>query len=203
MSICQYFKCKKSCSPDRIYCSEHYEIAQLETQMLTLNIIERYHYPLKFLSSIEIKELIGEQAVSYLQEWSHTLINVNLDYYTEMKCPLKLPDKIVEYRFNKAVKGSLVAEGHSELDVIFRDIGVDVKGVSLGTGKRTSGETSLIQNFGSSGVTLDLEFKEKKYDDLVYNWTSLWRDKLEEEKSNTQLITCIMYFLFSYLEKLG
>jgi hypothetical protein len=95
-----------------------------------------------------------------------------------------------------------VGAGSYPIDILKpNEWGADVKMLSCKVDKNSnltngdSGETSLAQKFKGTGISLDDMFKQEQYQEIIDGWTSIWRDKLIDVKSEKS-IDRVYYFFF-------
>ena len=94
-----------------------------------------------------------------------------------------------------------VGAGSYPIDILkANEWGADVKMLSCKVDKNDnltngdSGETSLAQKFKGTGISLDDMFKQEQYQEIIDGWTSIWKDKLVNVKSDKNIGN--VYFFF-------
>jgi len=95
--------------------------------------------------------------------------------------------KVIQYFMNT----SLFAQPEWGADVKMLSCKVD-KNDNLTNGD--SGETSLAQKFVGTGISLDDMFKNEQYQEIIDGWSSIWKDKLVNVKTNKSIDN--IYFFF-------
>ena len=106
-------------------------------------------------------------------------------YIRKNRCPF-IEDEFSEDFTAKASGGCEIGAGHCGMDVKTKnDEGIDAMCVIMN--KDISNEKSIIQNFASSGSSLDILFKEKRDDEAVGLFMNDYKKKLEKVKENKNL----------------
>lgn len=125
------------------------------------------HQKLKVCNPCSIPHIFQiENIRSYIQ--TDYLTPGRIEYYESTSTSnYTLEDGFMEYIVAKSIGGKRVGEGHSPIDVIneLHQIGIDV--VCLNCNGNKTNEKSIMQNFNSSGETLDILFHEEKYQDAI------------------------------------
>jgi hypothetical protein len=107
-------------------------------------------------------------------------------YYREKKRSPFVEDEFSEYFTAKSTGGSEIGGGSCAMDVQTKNNeGIDAMCVIMN--KYFSNEKSLIQNFSSSGVDLDILFKDKKDTEAVKLYGDQYLKKLQDVKKEKNL----------------
>ena len=93
---------------------------------------------------------------------------------------LKLEDGFMEFVTAECINGKRVGEGHSPMDVVKDEKGIDVFCVCL-NGNETN-EKSLTQNFAKTSKELEKLFKQKKSKKAIELYKKIWYTKLCEAR---------------------
>lgn len=107
-------------------------------------------------------------------------------FYKQKKRSPFIEDEFSEYFTALASDGFEIGGGNCGTDIKTKNNeGIDVMCVILN--RNLSNEKSLIQNFASSGLDLDLLFKEKKDNEAVKLFMNDYKQKLENTKEKKNL----------------
>ena len=114
-------------------------------------------------------------------------IDSNMEYYNDINSNYNISNpKKAEWIIHKSINGSeLVGNGNTNIDVSYKNVGIDVGVLSL-NGKKTN-EKSIMQNF--SCTNLDEKFVKDKCSEAVDFFKNNLINKYEKEKK-------YYYFLF-------
>jgi hypothetical protein len=142
------------------------------------------------LNSVNIKSIDIPIDLNILMENVKKDIESNKEYYDDISANYIISNpKKAEWILHKSIKDSkLVGNGNTNIDVKYKDKGIDVGVITL-NGKKTN-EKSIIQNF--SCKNLDEKFTENKCSEAV----DIFKDKLKEKYTSDKSILDHYYALF-------
>lgn len=133
------------------------------------------------LEPCDIKELdIDPQKLARCLKEDY-ITNGRMEYYkSTSRENINLENGIMEFITAKCINGERVGEGHSPIDILKNDKGIDVLCVCL-NGKQTN-EKSIMQNFRKCGNNLDILFDTCKYQEALSLFTKEFYKKLLNAK---------------------
>ena len=157
---------------------------------------------LKPLSKEELNNFFSEHSLKVIQYFMNTSLFAQPEVYkNKPSLPIQIPKEHLEQWFVQALQVEAVGAGSYPIDILkANEWGADVKMLSCKVDKNDmltngdSGETSLAQKFGGTGINLDAMFKQEQYQDIIDGWTSIWKEKLVNVKTDKNIDS--VYFFF-------
>ncbi|CAA6818297.1 MAG: Unknown protein [uncultured Sulfurovum sp.] len=158
---------------------------------------------LRPLAKEELEYFFSEHSLKVIQYFMNTSLFAQPEVYeTKENLPIQIPKEHLEQWFVQALQVEAVGAGSYPIDILKpNEWGADVKMLSCkvdkndNLGNGDSGETSLAQKFIGTGISLDEQFKQKQYQEIINGWTSIWKEKLINVKAQKN-IEKIYYFFF-------
>ena len=158
---------------------------------------------LRPLQKEELYNFFSEHSLKVIQYFMNTSLFAQPEVYKDKESlPIQIPKEHLEQWFVQALQVEAVGAGSYPIDILKpNEWGADVKMLSCKVDKNSnltngdSGETSLAQKFKGTGISLDDMFKQEQYQEIIDGWTSIWRDKLIDVKSEKS-IDRVYYFFF-------
>jgi hypothetical protein len=109
-----------------------------------------------------------------------------MEYYKSTTTQnLNLEDGFMEFITAKCINGQRIGEGHSPIDVVKDDKGIDVLCVCLN--KKQTNEKSIMQNFSKCGNNLDNLFKNGKYQEALFVFIKEYYKKILDAKKTENI----------------
>ena len=157
---------------------------------------------LRPLSKEELNNFFSEYSLKVIQYFMNTSLFAQPEVYADKaNLPIQIPKEHLEQWFVQGLQVEAVGAGSYPIDILkANEWGADVKMLSCKIDKNDnltngdSGETSLAQKFVGTGISLDDMFKQEQYQEIIDGWTSIWRDKLLNVKSDKSIDN--VYFFF-------
>jgi len=158
---------------------------------------------LRPLPKEELNNFFSKHSLKVFQYFMNTSLFAQPEVYKDKtSLPIQIPKEHLEQWFVQALQVEAVGAGSYPIDILKpNQWGADVKMLSCKVDKNNnltngdSGETSLAQKFIGTGISLDDMFKKEQYQDIIDGWTSIWKDKLIDVKSD-KTIDKVYYFFF-------
>jgi len=157
---------------------------------------------LRPLSKKELNNFFGEYSLKVIQYFMNTSLFAQPEVYNgKESLPIQIPKEHLEQWFVQALQVEAVGAGSYPIDILKpNEWGADVKMLSCKVDKNNnltngdSGETSLAQKFVGTGLSLDDMFKNEQYQEIIDGWTSIWKEKLANVKTDKNINN--VYFFF-------
>ena len=157
---------------------------------------------LRPLSRKELNNFFSEHSLRVIQYFMNTSLFAQPEVFKDKtSLPIQIPKEHLEQWFVQALQVEAVGAGSYPIDILKEnEWGADVKMLSCKVDKQDnltngdSGETSLAQKFKGTGISLDDMFKQEQYQEIIEGWTSIWKDKLVNVKTDKEIHS--IYFFF-------
>lgn len=161
---------------------------------------------LKPLTKYELEQIFDDTAKSVIKFYLNRSLLAQPEIVEgQNSLPIQIPKEHLEQYIVQAIGATGVGAGSYGVDVITDSFGADVKMVSTkytdkGNLEKSSGETSLAQNFINTGVNLDTLFENKEWNTIVSGWIEILSNKLNKVINENPGINDI-YYLFVIRDK--
>ena len=157
---------------------------------------------LRPLPKEELNNFFSEHSLKVIQYFMNTALFAQPEVYVDKaSLPIQIPKEHLEQWFVQALQVEAVGAGSYPIDILKPNVwGADVKMLSCKVDKSDnltngdSGETSLAQKFVGTGISLDDMFKQEQYQEIIEGWTSIWKDKLVNVKSDKNIDSAYFFF---------
>jgi len=157
---------------------------------------------LRPLPKEELDNFFSEHSLKVIQYFMNTSLFAQPEVYIDKaSLPIQIPKEHLEQWFVQALQVEAVGAGSYPIDILkANEWGADVKMLSCKVDKNDhltngdSGETSLAQKFVGTGISLDDMFKQEQYQEIIDGWTSIWKEKLVDVKTDKNIDN--VYFFF-------
>ena len=150
---------------------------------------------LRPLSKEELNNFFSKHSLKVIQYFMNTSLFAQPEVYkNKASLPIQIPKEHLEQWFVQSLKVEAVGAGSYPIDILkANEWGADVKMLSCKVDKNDnltsgdSGETSLAQKFVGTGISLDDMFNQEQYQKIIDGWTSIWKDKLVNVKTDKNI----------------
>ncbi|RUM68131.1 MAG: hypothetical protein DSZ07_07405 [Sulfurovum sp.] len=157
---------------------------------------------LRPLAKEELDNFFSKHSLKVIQYFMNTSLFAQPEVYTDKtSLPIQIPKEHLEQWFVQALQVEAVGAGSYPIDILkANEWGADVKMLSCKVDKNDtltngdSGETSLAQKFIGTGISLDDMFKQEQYQEIIEGWSSIWKEKLVNVKTDKNIDN--VYFFF-------
>ena len=157
---------------------------------------------LRPLAKKELNNFFSEHSLKVIQYFMNTSLFAQPEVYTnKASLPIQIPKEHLEQWFVQALQVEAVGAGSYPIDILkVNEWGADVKMLSCKVDKNDtltngdSGETSLAQKFVGTGICLNKFRWQEQYQEIIDGWTSIWKDKLVNVKTDKNIDN--VYFFF-------